>query len=207
MCSFLVYTGNDISQSLFLKGLNKINYRGPDNQRVLKEDGLWGFNRLAIMGLEDSGMQPFIDDKMKLVCNGEIYGFRKLKKELEEKGYKFKSASDCEILIPLYKEYGLEMFKMLDAEYACVLFDGKDYIAARDPIGIRPMFYGYSKKSHKIMFASEAKALLQLCSEVYPFPIGSFYYQGKFVCYNDLTKVDIKNELPLEEIFKSLIIK
>lgn len=204
MCSFLVYTGNDISQSLFLKGLNKINYRGPDNQRVLKEDGLWGFNRLAIMGLEDSGMQPFIDDKMKLVCNGEIYGFRKLKKELEEKGYKFKSASDCEILIPLYKEYGLEMFKMLDAEYACVLFDGKDYIAARDPIGIRPMFYGYSKKSHKIMFASEAKALLQLCSEVYPFPIGSFYYQGKFVCYNDVTKVDIKNELPLEEIFKNI---
>lgn len=61
------------------------------------------------------------------------------------------------------------MFEHLDAEFACVLYDGQDYIAARDPIGIRPMFYGFSKVSHDIMFASEAKALLDLCVKFYHF--------------------------------------
>lgn len=60
-----------------------------------------------------------------MICNGEIYGFRKIKKELEERGYQFQSGSDCEVLLPLYEEYGLEMFSHLDAEYACVLYDHK----------------------------------------------------------------------------------
>ena len=93
-----------------------------------------------------------------LVCNGEIYGFRPLKKELEEKGYSFISDSDCEILPALYREYGVEMFRTLDAEFALVLYDRKEnsWIAARDPIGIRPLYYGV-REDGAYVFASEPK--------------------------------------------------
>lgn len=204
MCSFLVYTGNDISKEEFAESLKKIKYRGPDMTKIIEEDGMWGFNRLSIMGLEESGMQPFIKRKQKVVCNGELYGFRKTKEELIKKGYSFNSNSDCELLLPLYKEYGLKMFEKLDAEYACVLYDGENYIASRDPIGIRPMFYGFSKKSQKIMFASEAKALVELCDNINPFPPGHYYYKGQFVCYMDVTDVKIQEEKSLEEITKNI---
>ena len=74
-------------------------------QRIEKVgDVTLGFERLAIMGLTEEGMQPFSCKNNKVVCNGEIYGFRKIKKELE-KEYEFKSDSDCEILLPLYEKY------------------------------------------------------------------------------------------------------
>ena len=71
--------------------------------------GFLGFHRLAIMGVEESGMQPFERNGSFVVCNGELYGFRKLKKELQKKGYSFVSDSDCELLLPLYEEYGLSL--------------------------------------------------------------------------------------------------
>ena len=66
------------------------------------------------------------------VCNGELYGFEAQKQKLMQKGYAFHSGSDCEILLPLYREYGTEMFAMLDAEFACIIFDGRTggYLAA-----------------------------------------------------------------------------
>ena len=204
MCSFLVYTKNDVSMKDFKEGLEKIKYRGPDMTRVIEDNGMWGFNRLAIMGLNDSGMQPFVRENKKVVCNGEIYGFRKIKDNLIKKGYDFKSESDCEILLPLLKEKGLDMFKELDAEFACVMFDGKDFIAARDPIGIRPLFYGYSKVSKNIMFASEAKALIKLCDEILPFPPGHYYYKGDFISYCDPTKVDKINYGEIDEITSNI---
>ena len=168
--------------------------------RIIEDNGMWGFNRLAIMGLNESGMQPFVRENKKVVCNGEIYGFRKIKDKLIKKGYNFKSESDCEILLPLLEEKGLDMFKELDAEFVCVMYDGKDFIAARDPIGIRPLFYGYSKISKNIMFASEAKALLELCDEILPFPPGHYYFKGSFVSYCDPTKVDKINYVEIDEI-------
>ena len=200
MCSFLVYTKNDISTKDFSKGLEKIKYRGPDMSRIIEDNGMWGFNRLAIMGLNEFGMQPFVRENKKVVCNGEIYVFRKIKDKLIKKGYNFKSESDCEILLPLLEEKGLDMFKELDAEFVCVMYDGKDFIAARDPIGIRPLFYGYSKISKNIMFASEAKALLELCDEILPFPPGHYYFKGAFVSYCDPTKVDKINYAEIDEI-------
>ena len=86
-------------------------------------DVLLGFERLSIMGLTEKGMQPFELGSNSIICNGEIYGFRKIKAALE-KEYDFESDSDCEILLPLYEKYGTAMFGMLDAEYACVLYDG-----------------------------------------------------------------------------------
>lgn len=74
------------------------------------------------------------------------------------KDYTFTSESDCEVLLPMYEKYGVGMFAKLDAELACILYDGKQkiFIAARDPIGIRPLYYGYDRNG-TILFASEPK--------------------------------------------------
>ena len=103
---------------------------------------------------------------------------------LQEKGYAFQSGSDCEILLPLYQEYGTDMFRMLDAEFALILYDGRtgSYLAARDPIGIRPLYYGYDPAG-AIVFASEPKNLVEICDRIMPFPPGHYYKDGKFVCY------------------------
>ena len=159
MCSIMGYCDVCTDIAAFTDGFMETVSRGPDDSRIVDTGhGLLGFHRLAIMGLTPEGMQPFKMDGSYVVCNGEIYGYEKCKAKLLEKGYSFRSGSDCEILLPLYKEYGVEMFKMLDAEYALILFDGqtKQFIAARDPIGIRPLYYGYDKKG-VIAFASEPK--------------------------------------------------
>lgn len=98
----------------FKNGFDRTISRGPDDSRIVDTgNGLLGFHRLAIMGLQPEGMQPFALDGSYVVCNGEIYGFETLKQALQEKGYTFQSGSDCEILLPLYREYGVEMFRML----------------------------------------------------------------------------------------------
>ena len=174
----------------FKEGFDKTISRGPDDSRIIDTSkGLLGFHRLSIMGLTPDGMQPFELDGSFVVCNGEIYGYEKIKEELAKK-YTFKSGSDCEILLPMYREYGTDMFAMLDAEYALIIFDGDtgSYVAARDPIGIRPLYYGYDKKG-AILFASEAKNLVSICDHVMPFPPGHYYKDGKFVRYCDITEV------------------
>lgn len=191
MCSIMCYFGKDISKERFTECLNKTHMRGPDAMQVVEtEFGYLGFARLAIMGLSEAGMQPFEMDGSWVICNGELYGFRKLKEELIKRGYTFKSGSDCELLLPLYEEYGLEMFEHLDAEFACVIYDAKTkkLIAARDPIGIRPLFYGYSKEG-SIVFASEAKALISIVDKIFPFPPGHYYVDGEFIPYETIEKV------------------
>jgi asparagine synthase (glutamine-hydrolysing) len=174
------------------EGLRATVSRGPDDQRItVVPGGVLGFQRLSIMGLTPEGMQPFELGGSYVVCNGEIYGFRKLRDELIAKGYSFKSDCDCEILLPLYKEHGTDMFAMLDAEFACVIYDGSTggFIAARDPIGIRPLYYGKSDDG-TVVFASEAKNLVKLCKKIMPFPPGHYYKDGEFRCYCDITAVD-----------------
>ena len=158
MCSIMGYCGCGAALDLFKKGFDETISRGPDMTRIIGTGkGLLGFHRLAIMGLDESGMQPFALNNSYVVCNGEIYGFESIKEKLSEK-YTFTSGLDCEILLPMYYEYGTDMFKMLDAEFALIIYDGekKEYIAARDPIGIRPLYYGYDKDGI-ILFASEAE--------------------------------------------------
>lgn len=119
------------------------------------------------MGLDERGMQPFALGPDQVVCNGELYGWRRQRAELEQRGYTFRSGSDCELLLPMYREYGLDMFARLDAEFALILYDGEadEYVAARDPIGIRPLFYGCDPDGG-ILFASEAKQLVGLCEQI-----------------------------------------
>ena len=192
MCSIMSYCGSGADPELFLEGFARTKSRGPDDTRIIDTgEGLLGFHRLSIMGLTPSGMQPFELGGCFCICNGELYGFEKEREKLREKGYSFASDSDCEIILPMYFEHGTEMFSMLDAEFVCVIYDGrtKEYIAARDPIGIRPLYYGYDEKG-VIVFASEAKNLVGLCADIRPFPPGHYYKDGQFVRYCDIASVD-----------------
>jgi len=205
MCSIMGYCTKEADRALFEKGFLETISRGPDDSRIVDTgNGLLGFHRLAIMGLHPEGMQPFELDGSYVVCNGEIYGFEKIKAELS-RNYRFVSGSDCEILLPMYREYGIGMFAMLDAEYAMILYDAKtgEYIAARDPIGIRPLYYGYDQKG-AILFASEAKNLVGMTDSIMPFPPGHYYKDGKFVCYRDMTKVSEVCKDDLETVCKNI---
>ncbi len=192
MCCVMGFLSDLYSAEQIRPYFDRTKSRGPDDTRIEKAGkGLLLFHRLAIMGLDERGMQPFCRGKNKVVCNGELYGWRPVKQELEAKGYSFASESDCELLLPLYEEYGLEMFRYLDAEFAMILYDGeKDcLIAGRDPIGIRPLYYGYFS-DESIAFASEAQDLEGLCERILPFPPGHYYDGKEFVRYADLTTVD-----------------
>ena len=194
MCSIMSCEGKEVALEEFEKGFSQTKSRGPDMSKIIEtENGILGFHRLAIMGLDETGMQPFSLHGNYVVCNGEIYCFRPIKEELS-KEYTFVSDSDCEILLPMYEKYGTDMFKMLDAEFAMVIYDGKkkSYIAARDPIGIRPLYYGQTK-SGAMLFASEAKNLVGLTDKIMPFPPGHYYADGKFTCYCDIAKVETFN--------------
>ena len=206
MCTVLGYCGKSGSYERCRQSLETAISRGPDMTRILPAgDGFLGFNRLAIMGLTPEGMQPFVLNGNACVCNGELYGFRPIKSRLISLGYQFESDSDCEILLPLYERLGCEMFATLDAEFALVLYDGQadTFIAARDPIGIRPLYYGYDEAG-TIVFASEPKMLTELCEMIMPFPPGHYYKDGVFTCYHDPSQVGEYSDDSQEEIAEKI---
>lgn len=212
MCSIMATTRKDIKEKDFISHFNRTLSRGPDSTRIIeKGEGLMGFHRLSIMGHGESGMQPFTLDGDAVICNGEIYGFEKMKSDLEKRGYSFKSSSDCEILLPLWREYREKMFSMLDAEYALVIYDSltSSFVASRDPIGIRPLYYGYTLES-SIVFASEPKNLVGLVDKILPFPPGYYYMDGKFTPYSEIWKAETVSDDTEEEAerkIKDLLIK
>ena len=186
MCAIFGVTSKMISMERMMAGFNRTVSRGPDMSQFEEIPcGFLGFHRLAIMGLDERGMQPFRLGEDAVVCNGELYDFRPLRARLMEQ-YEMQGESDCEILLPLYHEYGVEMFKTLDAEFALILWDGKQkkLIAARDPIGIRPLYYGRLPDG-EWAFASEPKNLIGLCETILPFPPGHYWMDGEFVRYAD----------------------
>ena len=208
MCGFAVYTGGDKKLKLDMAhDFKKIQYRGPDNS-IIKDfgnEGWMGFHRLKIMDLSDAGNQPLSYNNIHLVCNGEVYNFRQLRKDYEET-FSFQSESDCEVILPLFMEKGIVgMAQALDAEFVCVIYDDieKKYFAARDPIGIRPLFYGYDQQ-RKICFASEMKSLHRVCDEIHPFPPGYCYDGEKMVQYTDISKVDKFHDDEQEVIFQKI---
>ena len=176
MCGIIALFGDEVDVSSHL-----LSHRGPDDYRT-KTAGKcrMDFYRLAINDLTEAGMQPFVDGKEMLICNGEIYNHREFLTGAE------KSASDCEVLLPLIQNFGImKTVDMINGDFAFVWTDGKRIMAARDPVGVRPMFYTrYAENS--IAFASEVKALLCLRSQIHIFPPGHIYdsYINDFVCYH-----------------------
>ena len=191
MCSIFGIQGKAVDPAALKECFDRTISRGPDMSRFIEIPcGYLGFHRLAIMGLDERGMQPFQLEDDYVVCNGELYGFRPIRARLMEE-YDIRSESDCEILLPLYREYGLEMFRALDAEFALILYDAakNSLIAARDPIGIRPLYYG-ALADGGMAFASEPKNLVGLCETILPFPPGHYWANGEFVCYADPAHVE-----------------
>ena len=139
-----------------------------------------GFGRLAIMGLTPDGMQPLPAGRTAWSATGSLYGFRFEKAILERAGYKFKSGSDCEILLPLYYEYGLDMFRHLDAEFALILYDSR-----KGPADRRPGPHRHPAAVLRLFqvqppdrLCSELQNLVGWCEDIRPFPIGSYYCDG-----------------------------
>ena len=206
MCTVFAYSGSAIGLPEIRKILERTRRRGPDAERIISpERELYlAFQRLSIMGIDERGMQPFEYKGMYSVTNGEIYGFREIRRQLETDGYVFHSDSDCETVLYLYEKYGERMFSLLDAEFATVLYSKRDgFIAARDPIGIRPLFYGYDKDG-SIAFASEACLLTPFCGSVVPFPPGHYYKGGEFICYRDISEVKEYTYGSTEEITRAI---
>ena len=145
---------------------NKLRHRGPDDFRVRQNAKcLMEFNRLAINDLSDTGMQPFVDGARMLMCNGEIYNHTELAATPE-------GSSDCECLMPSIEERGIEeTARRARGVFAIVYSDGENVKAARDPFGVRPLFY--ARPTHdSLVFASEMKAIMKVFAatrcEIFP---------------------------------------
>ncbi len=140
-----------------------ITHRGPDEQgaAVVGRAAL-GMRRLSIIDLA-TGQQPIYNtDRTKLIVfNGEIYNYRELKKDLESRGYKFKTNSDTETIIHAYDEWGVECLKQLRGMFAFAIWDEREQtlFAARDRVGKKPLFY--SVANGELVFGSEMKSLLE----------------------------------------------
>ncbi|MCK5595138.1 asparagine synthase (glutamine-hydrolyzing) [bacterium] len=147
-----------------------LKHRGPDDEGIYlgwgkdgrKNVGL-GIRRLAIID-PDTGHQPIHNEERTIwtVCNGEIYNFRELRKDLEAKGHCFYTHSDAEVIVHLYEEYGVECLNFLRGMFALAVWDDgkKSLLLARDRIGQKPLCY--AEIDNELVFASEIKSILQV---------------------------------------------
>lgn len=167
MCAILgVFTKSSLNfdlKSRFKKALSLTAHRGPDSSNELfLPNALLGFNRLSIVGAKN-GAQPFRneDSKVFLLCNGEIYNYKKLKKELKDT-HNFVTDSDCETILHLYEEDPDNFVSRLKGQFSFLIFDGNrnQLILGRDRFGINPLYYFPGES--KILVASEVKSLLTL---------------------------------------------
>jgi len=163
MCGFVGIINNKqiVNSNLLSKMAAVLNHRGPDEEGYLIE-GKVGFyhKRLSIIDLL-SGRQPMTSGPFSIVFNGEIYNYIELRDSLKKLGYTFRTTSDTEVILKLYEQYGVESISMLNGMFSFLLFDRKNnkVIAARDPMGIKPLYY--FKNEEMIICASEIKAILQ----------------------------------------------
>lgn len=152
-----------IDQELLEKMTEPLYHRGPDDAGYHVSDGVGlGFRRLSIIDLE-GGNQPFYSHGRDVVsvCNGELYNFRDFRIALANKGVRFVSSCDVEILPHLYEHYGTDFIHDLNGQFAFAIFDKRErsLILARDHAGIAPLFY--TRVGDQVIFASEIKAILQ----------------------------------------------
>lgn len=202
---------SELRQTL-LKCGKKLRHRGPDS------NGLYTFNngcallheRLSIIDPE-SGSQPFITQEgIVLSVNGEIYNYKELKKEITIE-YDYTTNSDCEVIIPLYLQYGINFISRLNGMFSFILYDinNENMYVIRDHIGITPLYYGYGTDG-SIWFASEMKALTNVCHIIKNFSPGNYYncQENKFIQwdFNNWKEGNLKilNDLNLKELEMNL---
>jgi asparagine synthase (glutamine-hydrolysing) len=169
-------------------GLDRIQHRGPDGRSVVRlRNGYLGHTRLAIVDV-DGGNQPIsnMSESHWLVCNGEIYNHPDLRAQYQD--YRFKTVSDSEDILAVYANYGNKTPLYLDGMYAFAIMSEQELMLARDPLGIKPLYYGSDDTA--FYFASEIKALQNIVAQVKEFPPGHSYSSKKgFVQYYDIKEV------------------
>ena len=177
------------------------SHRGPDKSVFIRDDTrAWGFHRLSINGMDPAADQPFYLKNCQLICNGEIYNFRSLIEEFGLEG-EYRSGSDCEIIIHLYRKIGIhETLRRLDGVFGFVLYDYDSDLTyvARDPVGVRSLYIGVCRHDgafggeysdlgcvslnpdhYGICIASEMKSIHVLCDTIVQFPAGCYMeYSG-----------------------------
>lgn len=191
----------------------KIRHRGPDWSGIYcGGSAILVHERLSIVDPE-SGKQPLFSPDMKhvLAVNGEIYNHQDIRKEYGDK-YHFQTGSDCEVILALYRDMGVQLLQRINGIFAFALYDVEqdEFLIARDPIGVIPLYIGYDDDG-KMYAASELKALEGFCDRYEPFPPGHYYssHEGKFVKYysRDWMKYDNvkENEASSEDIRQALL--
>lgn len=163
ICGILNLDGIPVQRGVLEKMCKTLEHRGPDNRGIHIDQNIGlGHQRLSIIDLSEAANQPLSnkDSSIWIVYNGEIYNFREIRKELESKGYQFRSNSDTEVIIYAYEEWGIDCVVKFNGMFAFAIWDErkKRLVLVRDRIGIKPLFYYLD--SQKLVFASEVKAIL-----------------------------------------------
>jgi asparagine synthase (glutamine-hydrolysing) len=181
MCGIFAYLGLQYSDKELIDFSNKIVHRGPDEtiHKRINNKLFFSFHRLAINGLNSESGQPFINNGIYLICNGEIFNYKKLIEEFNLEN-EYKSDSDCEIIIHLYKKFGIDKTCcLLDGEFAFCLYDSIEDVlyVARDHLGIRSLYYNIS--NNELCFCSELKAQPNI-NLINQFPQASYWSSKTF---------------------------
>jgi len=209
MSGLLAVIGKGKDPKLVKELSERMSHRGPDESdvRIMENGSILCHESLSIIDL-NSGRQPIQGtDKAWMVHDGEIYNYQELRNTVL-KNHTFRTESDSEVIVHLYEEFGHDFCNKLDGDFAFVVVDGDKYIAGRDPIGVKPLYYGLDERG-RIYFSSEMKAIADQCKSFSTFPPGH-YYTAKtgFVKYYHPEYEDHKNatqSLDLGLIRESLI--
>jgi len=208
MCGILAIIGKGKDEQLVKTLSKRMSHRGPDESdlHMTANGHILSHERLSIIDLH-SGRQPIKGSKSAyMVHNGEIYNHQELRDGIL-KHHTFRTKSDSEVIVHLYEEFGYDFLHLLDGDFAFVVVDGDDFIAGRDPMGVKPLYYGVDERG-RIYFASEMKPIADQCKTFSTFPPGHYYTsESGFVKYykpdyEDYTKAT--KELDLELIRETL---
>jgi asparagine synthase (glutamine-hydrolysing) len=167
-----------------------LDHRGPDGDGAWHDDGVaLGFRRLAIIDLSDAGRQPFASDDgtLRLLHNGEVYNYRELRRELEARGQAFRSATDTEVILRAYEEWGERCVERFNGMWALALWDGRRrrLFCSRDRFGVKPLYYSWD--GERFAFASELKAF-RATGKLEPYlPAVRDYLEQGYVDHTDET--------------------
>ena len=175
MCGILAIIGKGKDEEVVQQLSKRMSHRGPDESDIhITENGHFlAHERLSIVDLH-TGKQPIQGTSSAwMIHNGEIYNHQELRDTIL-RNHTFRTTSDSEVIVHLYEEFGYDFCNLLDGMFAFVVIDGDDYIAARDPLGIKPLYYGIDERGRKY-FASEMKAIADQCVTFSTFPPGHIY--------------------------------
>ena len=175
MCGILAIIGKGKDQELVKTLSKRMSHRGPDESDIhVTENGhILSHERLSIIDLH-SGKQPIRGTSTAyMVHNGEIYNHQELRDGVLS-GHTFRTKSDSEVIVHLYEEFGTDFCNKLDGDWAFVVVDGDNYMAGRDPMGVKPLYYGLDDRG-RMYFASEMKPIADQCKTLSTFPPGHYY--------------------------------